>query len=54
MIKAHAWLDKTLLLEVLVRLAVVDVTLLVFQLFHRLLLKDLIPTLSLELLGHLE
>ena len=51
-IKAHAWLDETLLLEVLVRLAIVDVTLLVFQFFHCLLLENFISTFSLELLGH--
>ena len=44
--------NKSLFLEILVCLAVVDIALLVFELFHGLLFEDLIPTFSLELLSH--
>jgi hypothetical protein len=40
-------LDNTLLLEVLVCLAVVHVALVVLELLHSLLLKDLVPALLL-------
>lgn len=45
-------LDQPLFLEILVRLPVVDVSFLVLKLLHRLLLKDLIFTFSLQLLRH--
>ena len=43
-------LDQSLLLEILIRLAVVDVSFLVLKLLHRLLLKDLVFAFSLQLL----
>lgn len=43
-------LDETLLLEILVRLAVVDIALLVLEFLHGLLFENLISTLALELL----
>ena len=46
------YLDETLLLEVFVRLAIVDVAFLILKLFHGLLLEDLVPTLALEFFGH--
>ena len=49
--KCREDLDETLLLEILVRLTVVDIALLVLELLHGLLLEDLIPALTLELLG---
>ena len=42
--------DETLLLEVFVRLAVVDIALLVLELLHGFLLEDLIPALAFEFL----
>ena len=49
----HRWvrLDETLLLQVLVRLAVVDVALVILKLLHGLLLEDLMSALGLELFG---
>lgn len=44
-------LNQPLLLQILVRLAVVHVALLVLQLFHGLLLEDLIATFALQLLS---
>ena len=43
---------ETLLFEIFVSLAVIDVTLLVLELLHGLLLEYLVTTFSLELLGH--
>lgn len=43
-------LDDPLLLQIFVCLAVVDISLVVFQLFHCLLLEDLVATFLLELL----
>lgn len=45
-------LDQPLLLEIFVRLPVVNITFLVLKFLHRLLLKDLIFTFSLQLLRH--
>ena len=45
-------LDEALFLEVLVRLAVIDVALFVFELFHSLLFEYLVPTFPLEFLCH--
>lgn len=42
-------LDKTLFLEVLVSLTIIDVTLFVLQLLHGFLLEDLVATFTLEL-----
>lgn len=39
-------------LEILVCLAIVDVALLILELFHGLLLEYLIPTFAFELLGN--
>lgn len=43
---------ETLFLQVLIRLAVVDVAFLVLQLLHSLLFEDLITSLAFEFLGH--
>jgi hypothetical protein len=45
-------LDEALFLEVVICLAIIDIALLVLQLFHRLLLKYLMPTFSLQSLRH--
>ena len=49
--RAYICLDETLLLEIFICLAVVDVALLVFELLHGLLLEDLVATFSLKLLS---
>lgn len=49
---ASKHLDDALLLEILVRLAVVNVALVVLKLLHSLLLEDLVPALQFQLFGH--
>lgn len=44
--------DEALFLEIIISLATIDITLLIFQLFHRLLLKDLMLAFSLQSLRH--
>ena len=44
--------DETLLLKIVICLAIVDVALLILQFLHRLLLKNLVPSLSFQPLGH--
>ena len=46
----HAISNQTLLFQVVVRLAVVDITLFVLKLLHRLLFKDLISAFAFEFL----
>ena len=48
--KCREDLDETLLLEILVRLTVVDIALLVLELLHSLLFKDLISAFAFEFL----
>ena len=50
--KCREDLDETLLLEVLVRLPIVDVALLILKLLHCFVLENLISTFTLELLRH--
>ena len=45
-------LDEALLLEVVKCLAIIDIALLIFQLFHRLLLEYFVPTFSLQSFRH--
>ena len=44
--------DEALFLEVVICLATIDIALLIFQFFHRLLLEDLMPAFSLQSLRH--
>ena len=45
-------LDEALFLEVVICLAIIDIALLIFQLFHRLLLEYFMPTFALQSFGH--
>lgn len=45
-------LDQALFLQVLIRLPVVDISFLVLEFLHRLLLKDLVFPFSFQLLSH--
>ena len=45
-------LDETLLLQVLIRLPVVDIALLIFKFFHGLLFEYLVSAFTFEFLGH--
>lgn len=44
--------NKALLLEIIIRLSIVDVAFIVLQLLHRLLLENLLLSFPLQLLRH--
>lgn len=51
-VEVEPGLDQPLLLEIFVRFPIVNVSFLVLEFLHRLLLKDLISAFPLQLLRH--